>query len=56
MVVLACLQEMWVGASLALLVGCLEGQYLGQPRWVAFPLYFYAALQVTYVGFFSAKS
>lgn len=47
---------LWVGVALALLVGCLERQYFGQPRWVAFPLYFYAALQVSYVGFFSSKS
>src|SRR5262249_38133573 len=44
---------LWVGASLALLVGCLEVPYLGQPRMIALLLYFYAGLQVAYVGFFS---
>jgi hypothetical protein len=36
---------------LALLTGCLEGQYLGQPRKVTLFLYLYAALQLAYVGF-----
>jgi hypothetical protein len=50
------LSGLWVGVTLALLAGCLEGQYLGQPRWVASSLYLYAALQVAYVGFFSQSS
>jgi len=45
------LSGLWVGVSLALLIGCLEGQYLGQPRKVTLFLYLYAALQLAYVGF-----
>jgi hypothetical protein len=48
------LSGLWVGASLALLVGCMEGQYLGQPRRIAFILYLYAAHQVSYLGFFDS--
>jgi len=47
---------LWVGVSLALVVGCLEGQHLGQPRLIALLLYFYAVLQAAYVGFFDANS
>lgn len=42
-----------VGACLALFVGALESQYLGQPRFVAMLLYVYAVLQVAYIGFFN---
>jgi hypothetical protein len=45
------LSGLWVGVSMALLVGCLGGQYLGHPRKVTLLLYLYAALQLAYVGF-----
>jgi len=50
------LSGLWVGVSLALLIGCLEGQYLGQPRTVTFFLYLYAALQLAYAGFFQTQN
>jgi hypothetical protein len=45
------LSGLWVGAALALVVGCMESPYLAQ-RIITIPLYFYAALQVAYVEFF----
>jgi hypothetical protein len=50
------LSGLWVGAALALLVGCMESPFLSQPRGITMFLYFYAALQVAYVEFFGADS
>ena len=50
------LSGLWVGATLALLVGCMESPFLSQPRGITMFLYFYAALQVAYVEFFGSDS
>jgi hypothetical protein len=45
----------WVGACMGLMVGCMEGQYLGQPRKLTLMLYLYAVIQLAYVGFQNAQ-
>jgi hypothetical protein len=54
--ILQLLSGLWVGAALALLVGCMESPFLSQPRGITVLLYFYAALQVSYVEFFGSNS